>query len=301
MAGDDLYPAIVRATALSLLGQYPGEESRAATHRALSDEEAILRYTAVEQVSAESPDLLASRVAPLLFDPVRAVRMLAASRLAGMPNEHMKPYQRVALDEALKEHIEAMQYSLDFSFAGHNLGNLYSQLGDLEKAETYYRSAVEIDDLFYPAKVNLAVLYNSSGRNDEAEALLREVVEDYPQMYDAAYSLGLLLAELNRFPEAAEFLSRASEGMPDHSRVHYNLGLTLQYLGRISEAEAALMKALEVETVNLDYLYALADHYIKRNDYLKALELAERISVTHPDHPLGRELKTNIERALAQR
>ena len=298
MAGDDLYPAIVRATALSLLGQYPGEESQAAFNRALSDEEALLRYTAVEQVAAEGPELLVDRVAPLLFDPVRAIRMLAASRLAGMPDEHMKPYQKAALEEALEEHIEAMQYSLDFSFAGHNLGNLYSQLGDPEKAETYYRSAIEIDDLFYPAKMNLAVLYNSSGRNDEAEVLLREVLEQYPQMVDAAYSLGLLLAELQRFPEAAEYLSQASEGSPNHSRVHYNLGLTLQYLGRASEAEKAFTKALEVEPSNLDYLYALADHYVKTSDWLKALEVAERMMVVHPESPLGRDLKANIERTL---
>jgi tetratricopeptide (TPR) repeat protein len=298
MAGDDLYPAIVRATALSLLGQYPGEESQAAFNKALSDEEALLRYTAVEQVAAGSPELLVDRVAPLLFDSVRAIRMLAASRLAGLPDEHLKPYQTTALDEALNEHIEAMKYSLDFSFAGHNLGNLYSRLGDPEKAETYYRSAIEIDDLFYPAKVNLAVLYNSSGRNSEAEALLREVIEDYPQMYDAAYSLGLLLAELNRFPEAAEYLSKASEGLPGHSRVHYNLGLTLQYLGRASEAEKAFTKALEVEPSNLDYLYALADHYVKTSDWLKALEVAERMMVVHPESPLGRDLKADIETAL---
>jgi tetratricopeptide (TPR) repeat protein len=210
----------------------------------------------------------------------------------------MKPYQRAALDEALEEHIEAMKYSLDFSFAGHNLGNLYSQLGDPAKAETYYRTAIEIDDLFYPAKVNLAVLYNASGQNDEAETLLREVVEDYPQMFDAAYSLGLLLAELNKYQEAAEFLSRASEGLPDHSRVHYNLGLTQQYLGRHAEAEAALKKALDVEPANLDYMYALADHYVKTSDWLKALEVAERMMAAHPDNPLGRDLKANIERAL---
>jgi tetratricopeptide (TPR) repeat protein len=298
MAGDDLYPAIVRSTALSLLGQYPGDESQDAFNRALSDEEALIRYTAVEQVNVAGPEQLVDRVAPLLFDPVRAVRMLAASRLAGMPGEHMKPYQKAALDEALEEHIEAMKYSLDFSFAGHNLGNLYSQLGDPAKAETYYRTAIEIDDLFYPAKVNLAVLYNASGRNDEAETLLREVVEDYPQMFDAAYSLGLLLAELNKYQEAAEFLSRASEGLPDHSRVHYNLGLTQQYLGRHAEAEAALKKALDVEPANLDYMYALADHYVKTSDWLKALEVAERMMAAHPDNPLGRDLKANIERAL---
>ena len=86
--------------------------------------------------------------------------------------------------------------------------------------------------------------------------------------------------------------------MPGHSRVHYNLGLTLQYLGRASEAETAFTKALEIEPSNLDYLYALADHYVKTSDWLKALEVAERMMVVHPENPLGRDLKANIERGL---
>ena len=41
LAGDELYPAIVRATALSLLGRYPGEESTRAFAVALADLEPL--------------------------------------------------------------------------------------------------------------------------------------------------------------------------------------------------------------------------------------------------------------------
>jgi tetratricopeptide (TPR) repeat protein len=86
--------------------------------------------------------------------------------------------------------------------------------------------------------------------------------------------------------------------MPERSRVHYNLGLALQYLGRNSEAVTAFEKALGVEPENLDYLYALADHYIKQREFRKALAVTERMIAAHPDNPLGRDLKANIERAL---
>jgi predicted CXXCH cytochrome family protein len=300
LAGDDLYPAIVRATALSLLAAYPNEESAAAFNRALADEEALVRYTAVDQVDALGVDeqQMIDLAAPLLFDPVRAVRMLASTKLAGIAEEMLKPYQREALEKTLHEYQTAMEYSLDFSFAGHNLGNLYSRLGEADKAERYYRTAMEVDDLFYPAKTNLAVLLNSMGRNEEAERLLREVLDAYPDMVDVAYSLGLLLAEMNRYSEAVEWLERASAGMPQRPRVHYNLGLALQFLGRSDQAEAALLRALNVEPDNLDYLYALADHYIKQRQLLEALAMADRMIASHPDNPIGRDLKQNIERAL---
>jgi predicted CXXCH cytochrome family protein len=298
LAGDPLYPALVRATALSLLGRYPGGESTRAFNRALADDDPLVRYTAVQAVNTADPRELVGLVAPLLADPTKAVRGQAAVRLAPVPRDLLEPYQRAALDSALNEYRTAMSYTLDFAASGHNLGNLYSTLGDPAKAEEYYRTALEIDDLFYPAKMNLAVLYNGQGRNAEAETLLREVVVDYPAVYEAAYSLGLLLVEMERPAEAAEFLAQAADGMPERSRAHYNLGLLLQSLERRSEAEAALQAALELEPESLEYLYALADHYVKRGEPARALPLAERMIAAHPDDPLGPELKAFLERSL---
>ncbi len=298
LAGDTALPALVRATALSLLGQYPGQESRRAFEAALADPDPLVRHTAVQSVRAPDPRELVGLLGPLLADPTTAVRIQAAVRLAPVPRELLEPYQGVALDAALDEYRTAMAYSLDFSFAGHNLGNLYASLGDAAKAEEFYRAAIDVDGLFYPAKMNLAVLYNRQGRNAEAETLLREVLDADPEMYEAAYSLALLLVEMNRPPEAAEFLARAAEGMPERSRVHYNLGLLLQSLERQPEAEAALARALELEPENLDYLYALADHYVKRGEPARALPLTERMIAADPEDPLGPRMKAFVERAL---
>jgi tetratricopeptide (TPR) repeat protein len=298
LAGDNLYPAIARATALSLLGAYPEDENTPAFARALSDEEALVRHTAVSNINLSDPKEMVEMVAPLLFDHVRAVRMQAAVRLAGLPSELFKPYQQEALDETLAEYKQAMEYSLDFAFAGHNLGNLYAQLNEPGRAASYYKTAVEIDGLFYPAKVNLAMLYNSQGQNEEAEKLFREIIEDYPDQYEIAYSLGLLLAELNRLDEAVVYLKRAASGMPNRARVLYNLGLLQQHLGRVPEAEAALTRIVEMEPNNLDYMHALVDHYIKRGELRKALPIANKMISSHPDQKIGHDVKAFIEQQL---
>ena len=229
LAGDELYPAIVRATALSLLGRYPGEESTRTFAIALADPEPLMRHTAVNNFVAASPEELVELVAPLLFDPMRAVRMQAAVQLADVADQ-LKAYQREALASTLTEYRKAMEYSLDFAFAGHNLGNLAARLGDATEAEKYYRTAILIDDLFYPAKANLAVLLNARGANDEAEALLRSILAAYPEQHDVAYSLGLLLAEMGRYPEAEAYLARAAAGMPDHPGAARNLRAIREYL-----------------------------------------------------------------------
>jgi Flp pilus assembly protein TadD len=159
---------------------------------------------------------------------------------------------------------------------------------------------MKIDDLFYPAKVNLAMLYDRRGEKKKAEVLLREVLEADPDVHEVAYSLGLLLAETERHEEAVSFLERAAEGMPRHGRVRYNLGLLLQVLGRDKEAETELLGALRIEPDNPDFLYAAADHYLKRGRLGEAKRMAERMIGKHPSNRLGHDLLGFIESRMQE-
>jgi tetratricopeptide (TPR) repeat protein len=300
LANDPLFPTMVRATALSLLQRFPGESTTAALRGALLDDEDLLRHTAAQSLVVADPAERVALLAPLLFDPVMAVRHAAVSLLAGTPEDLFKPYQLDAYREALEEYVTTMEYSLDFAFAGLNLGNLYSRLGDTERAEAYYRRAIAVDDLFAPAKANLAVILSGRGELAEAEQLLREVVEAYPDNHDSAYMLALLLVELQRPTEALVYLESAANGMPRNPRAWYNLGLLRQSLGRDPEARTALSLALDMEPDNPDYLYALADYYVKRERFEEALPLARRLAEALPQSDIGPQLVAYIESALAE-
>jgi Tfp pilus assembly protein PilF len=296
LAGDPLYPVIVRSTALSLLTAYPGEDTTRAFELALMDEEALIRRTAVQSIHLSGQRRQVELIAPLLYDPVAAVRMEAASTLAGEPSKKLSPDQRKVFQKDLQEYVESMEYSGDFAFGRYNLGNLYAALNETQEAIKNYEAALKIDDLFYPAKVNLAMLHSSKGEKDTAERLFRDVVAKHPELYDVAYSLGLLLAEMGKPADALGYLERAAKGMPERSRIQYNLGLLLQVLQRDSQAESSLQKALSLEPANMDYLYALADFYLKRNRLGEAGKLAERMVAAHPDQRIGKELLELIER-----
>ena len=72
-------------------------------------------------------------------------------------------------------------------------------------------------------------------------------------------------------------------------------------LPRIEEAGAQLAAALELEPEALDYLYALADHRLRRGQFDETLVLAERMIAAHPQQRIGHDLKAVVERARAQR
>jgi predicted CXXCH cytochrome family protein len=296
LAGDPLYPVIVRATALSLLASYPAKETRAAFEGALMDEEALIRRTAVNDLNLSDRSRQTALLAGMLYDPVKAVRLEAAWRMTEIAAPQLDDAQKKVFEAALDEYRSSMEYSGDFAFGRYNLGNLYAALRQPEKAVENYRAAIKIDGLFYPAKVNLAMLYNQMGENNAAESLLKEVADTHPELAEVHYSLGLLLAEEEKYAEAAKYLKLAARGMPDRSRVHYNLGLLLEHLKQDSDAEAALLKAKELEPDNLDYLYALADFYLKRKRLPQARAIAEEMVARHPADRVGHEILNLIKK-----
>jgi predicted CXXCH cytochrome family protein len=294
LAGDPLYPVIVRATALLLLAAYPGDEVNRVLEMALADEEPLIRRTAVDILRLPDGRRQAELLSALLYDPVKAVRIEAARNLAGISSQYLTPDLQKVLQAGVAEFEGVMEYTADFAASRYNLGNLYASLKQQERSIENYKAAITIDDRFYPAKVNLAMLYNQLGRKDEAESLLRSVAKMHPELYDIEYSLGLLLAERKKPAEAAEHLRRAAGGLPDHARVHYNLGLLLQQLKRDSEAEAALLRALEIDPDSLDFMYALADYYIKRGNLAAAEPIAKQMVAKYPSQQIGHDILNYI-------
>jgi tetratricopeptide (TPR) repeat protein len=291
LADNRLFPTIVRATALSLLTSFSGDDVDQAYERSLNDEEALMRHTAINQMETLPVEKRIRLMIPLLYDPVKSVRIEAARNLIAVPKGQLNMEEEKKYQEVRVEFQQAMEYTADFAPSRHNLGNMYAGMGDNQKAVDNYQAAIQIDDQFFPAKVNLAMLYNQLGNNDEAERLLREVVQKHPKMHDIEYSLGLLLGERQKYDEASFYLSSAARGLPNHARAHYNLGLILDYLGKDLDAEAALRRALALEPKSMDYLNALAQYYLKRKRYKEAERMAEKmIGIDSANERAGRIL-----------
>ncbi|MBW2510977.1 MAG: tetratricopeptide repeat protein [Deltaproteobacteria bacterium] len=289
LAEDPLLPAIVRATGLELLRDYPSVASQSSLAKALEDDDALLRYTAIRSLEYFDAETRLKRIAPKLYDPVKAVRIEAAMMLSALPKERLRKDDREAFDRGLAEYREAMLYNADFAAQRYNLGNLAANLGKGPQAIAAYEKSIAIDDQFYPAKVNLAMLYNRQGKNREAEKLLREVVEREPELYEVSYSLGLLLAEMQQYQDAEPYLGKAAAGM-NYGRAYYNHGQVLLVLKRPKLAEKALLTALSLNPQNQDFFVALADAYLKSGQTEKARELAINMSLQFPDHKAAMEL-----------
>jgi predicted CXXCH cytochrome family protein len=290
IALDELFPVIVRATAIYELRQFSDSLSRDVVMRSLSDPESMIRHEAVQSYIPASAEEMTDLLTPLLNDPVKAVRMQAAFRMSSIPVAQMDSSILREFYESLDEYREAMEYTGEFAASRHNLGVIYQNLGKYAEAENNFLAAISIDDQFYPSMANLAVTYNFMGKNEEAEILLRKMIRDFPDFHDAHYSLGLLLAEKGDYPGALSALELASELTPNHPRIWYNLAMLYQYYGRYDDFIDAMETALSLEPYNVDYLYALAEYYYRTNDFDKVRSIAIDIKKYHPELPIGQEL-----------
>jgi len=297
LAVDPQQPAIVRATAINLLGRH-GAVGAATLTTAARDEDPAVRAAAARALAQLPENDRVTTGARLLTDPIRGVRVEAARALATVPAARLDPSQQRALDAALAEFKEAETAMSDMPASHLNFGAFLESQKHPEQAEQSYRTALRLDPYFGPARLNLSRLYNEQGRNAEAEQVLREGIKLTPSQGQLSYSLGLLLAEDKRLPEAVDALGQAARLLPDAARVRYNYALALQQVGRRREAETAFLKALELDPRDPQISYALAIFYEQEHRYERALVYARRVSELAPGDPGARRLVEHVKEQM---
>jgi len=293
LVNDELYPAIVRSTAIYLMATFYPEQCKPVLINSLKSVESLIRYTAINHFPITGDEDV-KFLLPLLNDPVKAVRLESAVRLSYLPSEQIPEKKKPLLKSVLDEYKGAMEYTADFAASRHNLGNYYNNSGNASEAIKHFKEAINIDNEFYPAKVNLAMIYNAQGENEKAELLLKDVAKFNPEVLDVYYSLGLLLAEMQKYEEAVQYLEKAGELMPDNARVFYNLGQIQLYLGENSNAEKSFITAVNIEPENIDYLYVLGDFYFNLRKIVECRAIAAKIDEIYPGNEASKQLINKI-------
>jgi predicted CXXCH cytochrome family protein len=244
VAGDPSHPAIVRATALSLLGQYDGAVSDIALRDGLRDPDPLVQLGAIAASGRWPPELRWRQVAPLLEAPRRAVRSEAARVLAPML-PRLEPSAAAALAGEVESYRQTLRLHADRAEAQTALASLYGALGRLEEAEAALAEALRIHPGYLPALLNLADLYRASGRDALADVPLRRARESAPDSAAALTARGLWLVRQQRSTEALEHIERAWRLEPDRASSAYLYAVALHSAGDAAAALSVLDDALE--------------------------------------------------------
>jgi tetratricopeptide (TPR) repeat protein len=294
LADDLLQPAITRASALELLTDLLGPSSLATIERALHDPDGLVRGAALDTVAALPPAERVRLASPLLTDPLRVVRIEAASALATDEHE-LSVGARPAFEAALAEYRAAQATSADRPEAHANLGSLEARLGNRAAARREYEEGLRLGPWFTGLWVNLADLEREEGDEAGCERTLRKGLEVAASKAELRHALGLGLARQKRLADALPELESAANLAPENVRFAYVYGVALLSSGRPRDALAIFARALERRPGDRDVLAALVNVHRDLGEIERAREYARRLVEATPGDPAARRLLEEVE------
>lgn len=268
-------PPIQRATLLAELALYPSEQALKLATQDLSNPAPQVRESAVRAISAFlPPPERAPLLTPLLRDPVKAVRIVAARDLLSLARNGLGNAQ-ADWNAAIAEYEDVQKSLAERAEANLNLAMLYQAGGRSGEVEALLRTALKRDPDFYPALVTLVQWLEASGRAPEAQALLAQSLKEHPDAALLQHTQGLSLVRAGKSDQAMPALRKAAQLEPQNAQYGYVLAVALHDSGKIDQACEELERLLKVQPANRNARLALIQYYLDNGQEPKAQVLLQ--------------------------
>lgn len=129
--------------------------------------------------------------------------------------------------------LEATQKGIDldpkFGGAYYNLSIIYQKMGDLNQAIAMAKKTVEVDPDIGLAYYSLGGIYFENGRYEESEEAYKKFLKIYPYYPEVHNLLAIVYAAQKKFDQAVTELEWEIKINPDHALAHSNLGKIYWY------------------------------------------------------------------------
>ena len=296
LADNSDIPAIVRATAVTLLATNPHPATGNTVRRAAVDADPLLRLAAAQTAPVIGPPSSDQLLGTLLNDPIRAVRLQAVSNLLFTPADALRPEFLQPFEAALGEYRAAQLLNADRAESHVNLGVLHVAQRELSAAVEEYTKAIELLPEFVPAYINMADIYRDGGREDAVETILQRGLAVVPDSADLHHARGLSLVRQQEYGAAIDALRRANELDPDNSRYAYVLGIALNSTGDTTASLRVLRDAHQHRPGDIEVLVALATISRDAGERTDAIDYANKLLDLDPGSTAARQILQELNR-----
>ncbi len=253
---DEVYPPIIRATALTFMGQYYQKQSKEILISAMQNTNNHVRYNALKNIVVDDAKSFKA-VLELLSDNTKAIRIECSNKLQGINRGEMQSKYLKLLQKADNENVEQLRYNADFPSGKFNLANYYYNTHQIDKAETWFLKTLEQDREFHAAKLNLAYLYNSVGNHAKADLMFTDYLQNMQNDGNSMFAYSLFLAERKFYDKSLKYMLTASELLPENARILYNIAMMYEFEKNRKKAIQYLQKAIAIDANNAEYRSAL--------------------------------------------
>ena len=238
------FPAIGRATALTLLAPPFADTETNAIASALKDPDPLIRTAALRALQLAPAETRLQLGAQTLSDPVRSVR-LAAARVYADVRDLLPAADARAFGEAAEEYRAANLMLANTPEALASLGNFELTLGDAKQAVRYFRDALQLAPDNALLRHTMGLVLVRSGDRDEALLQLRRAFELEPSSPRYVYVYGVALNSMGLNDDALALLQDARRDFPSDFDIGWAVATMLRDAGAIEDARAVAQELAE--------------------------------------------------------
>ncbi|HXV65408.1 MAG TPA: tetratricopeptide repeat protein [Vicinamibacteria bacterium] len=167
----------------------------------------------------------------------------------------------------------------------NNLGRVYLQNGEPDKARREFEKALELDPDNADALLSIAQIHRVEGRVVQAEQLVKRALQADPNSIGALSQLAEIKRDLDDLDEAIRLFREALRIDDSQPFVHLGLGDVLQRAGQFEEAERAFRHVLELDPDSAKAYYNLGATYGNQGRLDEAVICYERSLELAPQAP----------------
>lgn len=186
-----------------------------------------------------------------------------------------------------------MSNQLDYEI-NKELGECYLFMGELDKAEEYYKKACNNNGKHPDPYLGLATIAMQRGNLEEAYTLYSKASDIKPD--DKAYTgLALIEMETGKETEAFDHLNKALNINPENIVAVFGVLRISHCLGKLDKAVEHLKNYLALDPLKNEIRYALAGCLYIQGQTGQAEEELNRILENDPEHVQAKELLQQIQ------
>ena len=244
-------------------------------------ESPLVRAAAAHSLRLNNTAQAFNRLAELVSDEYRVVRLNAAFALSSYSTEFLSSTNMPGISEAMSEYENSLVARPDDWSAHYNLANYYANINRPDKAIEAYNNSLKIYPEAIMPMVNAGFIYSVTGDYNRAEELFTRALSYAPDHEAALLNLALLYGETGKKQLAKQYFSRLLDVGEKNAVAAYNLAV-LESESDLSRALNLSRKARDWEPANSKYAYTYAFYLFRSGKTEPAKKMLKSIIADYP-------------------
>jgi tetratricopeptide (TPR) repeat protein len=238
------FPAIGRATALTLFTPPFTDVETSAIASALDNPDPLIRTAALRALQFAPAETRLRIGVQTLSDPVRSVRLAAASVYADV-HDLLPAADARAFGAAAEEYRAANKMLANTPEALASLGNFELSMGDTNQAVNYFQGALQLAPDNALLRHSMGLVLVRSGDRDGALMQLREAYSLEPSNPRYVYVYGVALNSMGLNDDALAVLQDARRQFPTDFDIGWAVATMLRDAGATENARTVTQELAE--------------------------------------------------------